>query len=115
MQTRYAIVGARFRPPAQQILEILPAGTKLLLVRQPDNPYDAKAVAVMWDWHEDEATISPFNDPSDPLSCPIHLGFIPAKENAEISNKMDIAQAPIEGILTFSLSGGPMIEIQDVH
>lgn len=110
MQTKYAIVGARFRPPAQDILNILPIGTPLTLVRQPENPYDARACAVMYDWSTDPAIVEPWPD----LPCPLHLGFIPAKENAEISNKMDVLDQPLQGTLTFSLAGGPMIEISDV-
>lgn len=108
MQLKYAIVGARFRPPAQDILNVLPAGTPLMLVRQPENPYDARACAVMLDWADFPDTISQFG--AD-LPNPLHLGFIPAKENAEISNKMDIEGKSLVGILTFSLAGGPMIEL----
>lgn len=42
----FAIVGAHFRPPAKALLACLPAGAGLLLVAEPDNPYDAHAVQV---------------------------------------------------------------------
>ena len=35
-----------FRPPAKALLAHLPSGTKLTLVREPENPYDENAVAV---------------------------------------------------------------------
>lgn len=43
------IVGMHFRPPAKQVLAVLPAGASLRLEREPDNPYDAKALMVMVD------------------------------------------------------------------
>lgn len=45
---RASLVGAHFRPPAKQVLSALAAATKLLLVPEPENPYDAKAIAVYW-------------------------------------------------------------------
>lgn len=43
------LVGAHFRPPAKQILESLPAGQELGLLPEPENPYDASALAVLLD------------------------------------------------------------------
>lgn len=40
------IVGAHFRPPAKQLLACLPAGTTLVCVPEPTNPYDPKAIKV---------------------------------------------------------------------
>jgi hypothetical protein len=45
----YLIAGSYFRPPAKQLMQILPQGTPVLLEAQPDNPYDAWAIAVMLD------------------------------------------------------------------
>ena len=47
------LVGSNFRPPAREVLSILPAGTSLELRHESDNPYDPNAVAVfvdMGDW-----------------------------------------------------------------
>jgi hypothetical protein len=41
------IVGAHFRPPAKQLLTVLPLGTPLVLRAEPDNPYDDNAVQVL--------------------------------------------------------------------
>ena len=41
------IVGAHFRPPAKQLLEVLPIGTPMLLRAEPDNPYDENAIQVL--------------------------------------------------------------------
>lgn len=43
------LVGAFHRPPAKTVLEVLPHGTLLLLVPEPENPYDAGAIRVMVD------------------------------------------------------------------
>lgn len=40
------IVGAYHRPPAKQTLAVLPAGSQLELVPEPENPYDSKAIQV---------------------------------------------------------------------
>ncbi len=43
---RAALVGMKHRPPALDVVERLPDGTKLLLVREPGNTFDRNAVAV---------------------------------------------------------------------
>lgn len=43
------LVGAFHRPPAKTVLEVLPIGTTLLLVPEPENPYDAGAIRVLVD------------------------------------------------------------------
>lgn len=43
------LVGAFHRPPAKTVLEVLPHGCVLLLVPEPENPYDAGAIRVMVD------------------------------------------------------------------
>lgn len=40
------LVGSHFRPPAKQLLAVLPSGSKLELRPEPQNPYDPDAVAV---------------------------------------------------------------------
>lgn len=41
------LVGMHFRPPAKQVLQVLPQGAPLRIEAEPDNPYDAKALRVM--------------------------------------------------------------------
>lgn len=41
-----SLVGMHFRPPAKQLISVMPAGARLQLVPEPDNPYDPKAVQV---------------------------------------------------------------------
>ncbi len=40
------LVGAHFRPPAKQVLACLPSGASLILVPEPENPYDPGALRV---------------------------------------------------------------------
>lgn len=46
------LVGMHFRPPASTILAHLPAGAKLILEPEPENPYDADALKVLVDPRE---------------------------------------------------------------
>lgn len=41
------LVGAHYRPPAKALLQVIPAGTELILRAEPDNPYDSNAVQVL--------------------------------------------------------------------
>ena len=41
------IVGSHFRPPAKQLLTVLPVGSALVLRPEPDNPYDENAIQVL--------------------------------------------------------------------
>lgn len=41
-----SLVGMHFRPPAKQVLAVLPQGAKLALEAEPENPYDPKALRV---------------------------------------------------------------------
>lgn len=42
------LVGMHFRPPAKEVLSLLPLGTELILHPEPDNQYDSNAVAVLF-------------------------------------------------------------------
>ncbi len=42
----YPIVGVKFHPPARAILAVLPVGTELELIPEPDNPYDENAIMI---------------------------------------------------------------------
>lgn len=44
-----ALVGGHFRPPAKQLLALLPSGQALELIPDPENPYDPHALkASLW-------------------------------------------------------------------
>lgn len=44
----FPIVGTHFRPPAKQVLQVLPLGTLVQLEAEPDNPYDSDACKIMF-------------------------------------------------------------------
>jgi hypothetical protein len=54
---------------AKTVWDQMQVGDTLLLVREPDNPYDARAVRVEWNGHK--------------------LGYIPRTENQAVARQMD--------------------------
>ena len=42
------LVGMHFRPPAKEVLSLIPLGSKLILHPEPDNQYDSNAVMVLF-------------------------------------------------------------------
>jgi hypothetical protein len=53
----------------KKLWEDMKVGDALVLVREPDNPYDTKAIRVEWHGHK--------------------LGYVPRRENADIARLMD--------------------------
>lgn len=87
------LVGMRFRPPAEDVVNSLPGGTKLRVEFQEDNPYDADALAVFLDgFEEGGANEMCFNrlktffesegeaDKLQLLCSPLMLGFVANSE-----------------------------------
>lgn len=90
------IVGAHFRPPAKQLLAVLPPGHPLRLVEDNENAYDPAAVKVMLDLTDSgglplltEAQIAALEVelPNVGLTLeqlmstgPVQLGFVPAQD-----------------------------------
>jgi hypothetical protein len=112
MQTA-KIVGARHHKPAVQIFQALPAETKLLLVPEPTNPYDANAIQVRlkpdaipeWVERDLEELLLPTEFTLADLKSQdsIMLGFIPKEIAAEIS-----LPGPTPGVLAFD-GVGPLV------
>ncbi len=95
MKSLYAMVGMRFRD-AEEFVASLPDREPLLLLRQPNNPHDANAVAV---WARGR-----------------HVGFIPTKENAALASRMDdIGRERADFKLEAKLVAGqwPQIEVEE--
>lgn len=63
------------------------AGALLALVREPDNRYDAQAVRVDWEGHK--------------------LGYVPAIENAAVSQLLDRGERLAARIAALNLSRNP--------
>jgi hypothetical protein len=128
------LVGARFRPPAELLLANLPAGAKLLLEPDEENPYDPAAVRVLVSpsqipegRHEDLRDALPGygRDLEEVLAEDwLWLGFVAAsggkplqiaRERGEatglVGNK-EFGEAmlePFEAELTFSVAGSPLV------
>jgi len=86
------IVGSHFRPPAKQLLTVIPIGSELQLVPEPENPYDPHAIKVLVSLREtypiarwvqlDEALegtgwTSRQIMEQESISGPTHLGYLP--------------------------------------
>lgn len=113
------LVGAHFRPPAEAVLAVLPAGCALEIRPEPDNPHDSNALAV---WLR-TANIPPTSYPQLTERLPgygtsienllleeeIQLGYVARSEAGEIAARITGQIAP--GRLSFSERGKPKIVI----
>lgn len=124
------LVGAHFRPPAKAILQVLFSGCPLRIVPEPDNPYDANALAVLVATkdipagaHEDLASIAaPFGFSLDDILAESewHLGYIKATEAIWLQPRvlswlMEHINDPadtVPGRLSFDPSGKPLVVVE---
>lgn len=120
-----AIVGMRFRPPAQGILDALPQGFPLVLRREPGNAHDANAIGVHIGVTENEREMfggldeQIVNEKLAGFGCsrddvlarmPMQLGYIPKEDAEDIAPMADqIGLATWRGVLAFSPEGKPRI------
>lgn len=110
MPNRYSIVGTQFTGIPESFVAALAPGTDVLLVREPENPIDPRAVAV---YVENK-----------------RIGYIPKKQNGIISQRIDdVGTTPPPGFAFDSArpapktipakfvrspnSGFPMVEVQE--
>jgi hypothetical protein len=116
----FPIVGAFYRPPAQALLAVLPIGTPLTLIAEPDNPYDPNAIAV-WLKSKDipisahsslENTLPPFGFDLDQICAQEnwHVGYIP-KEMAAALRANGIVEPENEVEVSFAVAanGSPRV------
>lgn len=127
------LVGMRHRPPASDVTNLLPAGVELLLVRQPDNPYDINACAIqllgfcVGGQHEHLYTQfknallegQELNYTEDHLTDPLHLGYLCNSDKTGgkiadlVSEQLDsmlVSSWPCK--LTFDMKGSPQVEVE---
>lgn len=129
------LVGMHFRPPAKDVVNMLPANAELLARRQPDNPYDQNAIAVLlpgfakgesneklWQQFYDEAKADEENDGGEKLAQlvnPLPLGYVCNGEKTG-GKKADLIAPQMDGAgltemtchLTFNEKGGPVMLIE---
>lgn len=123
------LVGAHFRPPAKFVLASLPAGTRLSLCPEPENPYDPEAVQVLLSGADipescygaiNEAVLGTGSDIDTILANEVlHLGYLPrVTEKQPKGNRDAIAMAALAGWdalackLKFSGDDKPLVEIE---
>ena len=128
------LVGAHFRPPAKQLLAVLPAGASLRLVPEPDNPYDAKAIRVMVrpsevpesQWPVLEEALAGTGVDFGDLPAEVQLGYLPDSDGKvcqkeQVPGNGDVAAAVakmphlawcfVKATLAFSPAGKPQVVI----
>jgi hypothetical protein len=67
-------------------------GDALALVREPDNPYDARAVRVEWRGHK--------------------IGYVPRRENADVARLLDRGQALTARIVRLAEVRDPWLRVR---
>jgi hypothetical protein len=118
------LVGSFFRPPAQLVCDSLPIGAKLFLCAEPDNQFDANAVAV-WIVSEDipasahhklEVELPKFGLTLDQFLAQEqwHLGYVPKNFAAQLRAQNVV---PLDSILDveFGLASNGKPQIKFHH
>lgn len=123
-QTRFPIVGARFRPPAQALINSLAVGTPLTVIAEPDNQYDPNAIAV-WLYTKDlpEASQEALKVTGPESGWTLakifseevfHLGFIPKEMAAELKASGSIRDnEPVSVTFEVNASGQPRVRFAE--
>lgn len=107
------LVGAFHRPPAKQVLECLPTGQPLLLIPEPENPYDREALRVLvepgtipvelHDMLRDKLA-GTGTELEDLLMQPdpLQLGFVVASEGKPLAKAREASPMPLVGNREFN-------------
>lgn len=129
------IVGAHFRPPAKQVLAVLPAGAKLTLVEDNENVYDPAAVRVLLPLDQIPESQYPTLDAELPnagitleqlmSTGPVFLGFVPAQDGKPLAGARSKGEPDLLGnvqvrelmpevvsTLGFGIDGSPRLELE---
>ncbi len=122
----YPIVGSYYRPPAKTLLSILPIGTPLIVVAEPNNAVDENAVAV-WlpvatmptsaranlEIKSDELALDGFSVDDIFNESHWHLGYIPAQLAALLrADGVVPDEGELLGEFTCAPSGRPMVSFE---
>ena len=123
------LVGAFFRPPAKFLLEVLPAGSELLLVPEPENPYDENAIAVYGNAASaSDAKLQSIASQLEGCGHGLpdaaeehnawkdeqrHLGYVAKDQTASIRRAAESynSTAPWHAKLSFSAEGKPQVKV----
>lgn len=128
------IVGAHFRPPAKQVLAVLPQGARLDLQEENDNPYDPAALKVFLPLDQIPEAQFPALEAELPgagltleqlmSGGPLFLGYVPAQDGKPLA-KARAAEPELLGnvqvrelmggtrtFLGFGMDGSPRLHIE---
>ena len=118
------LVGSRFYPPANAFLQILSHGHPLVLMPEPTNPYDDKAIKVMLEpstvteaqWEQLRPSLSGYGLEVDELKdrTAMQLGHI-AKVSTEPFHALcaKLSQTTLAAKLTWAANGGPAVGVEE--
>lgn len=120
----FPIVGMFYHPPAKALVEVLPIGTPLTLIAEPDNAHDGNAVAV-WLYSKDipESSKEKLSELLLPYGLQIedvlleemwHLGYVP-REMAKQLREDDTVPVdnPVDGSFSLSSGGAPRVRLSN--
>ena len=113
------IVGARFRPPAADVLNNLPGDQELVCVREPLNPHDENAIRVVVDINSImnicQSMLEPDQEMSDVFAIDerdhFHLGYVPRDKAEMLAGYLDAMGGECKGKLSFNVEGRPQVEM----
>ena len=115
-RTTFPIVGMKFRPPAQVLINSLAIGVPLTVIAEPENAYDPNAIAV-WLYTKDlpEASQEALKETGPTAGWTLdrilseevfHLGYIPKEMAAELKASGAIRDnEPQAGVFAVSAQG----------
>jgi len=115
------IVGAKFRPPAQGLLDLLAHSTPLILRREPGNEYDINAIMVLVASSALEGAEERFAKVIEGYGLTIedlrarsewHLGYIPRGDAAQLAPRIDAGERVVRCALSFSIDGRPSVRFE---
>jgi len=111
------LVGAHFHPPAKLLLQHLPTGQVLRLIRDPDNAYDTNAIAVWADIEKNPDIpmheLIGFGVEEESFPGSFMLGHIAAKtgEAKALAPILDSGHMP-KATLAFDAKGAPRVALE---
>jgi hypothetical protein len=118
------IVGAKFRPPAQGLLDVLAHSTPLVLRREPGNEYDINAIMVLV-----ASSALAFGEGAEERFAKVlegygltpedlrarsewHLGYIPRGDAAQLAPRIDAGERVVRCALGFGVDGRPSVRFE---
>lgn len=128
------LVGAHFRPPAKAVLQALPSECPLRVVPEPENPYDAQAMAVFLQIADLEIAVGPGTPRRIALedALPgagwtwealvangdaIQLGYLAREGNKDLSKVQGLQAAPAfaegDAVLKWGANGEALVQQEE--